>query len=271
MLSAAERDRFLERGYLVVPGVVPRELCDRVIEAICAFAGVDAGDPATWTGRPVHGHGIVPLHHDPALWAVRQHPAVYEVFRALYRTDALWVSMDRVSFKPPARDAEPPVRLSPVHWDADPRTFRGLGVQGLVYLADTDDSQGAFACAPGLYRRLPEWLAERPDDGRRPRPDVRDDELVRVGGPAGSLLVWHRLMPHTSARNDSDRARLVQYVAMRPAGTEAERATRVAEFEERRAPAWARRQNVAGQRDPEPYKPVALTPLGRRLVGLDAW
>ena len=267
MITRADREGFLERGYMVVEGIVPEAACRRAIEAICEFVGADVEEPATWPTS--HGHGIVPLHHDPSLWEVRQQPSVHRVFAELYETEKLWVSMDRVSFKAPAGEQE--VRVAAVHWDVDPRRFRGMGVQGLVYLTDTDASQGAFACVPGIYARLDDWLAEQPDDASLRRPDVADDDIVSVGGPAGSLLVWHRLMPHTSARNGGEQPRLVQYVAMRPVGNEDERAARVREFSERRAPAWALRQKVPGQQDPEPHKPVALTALGRRLVGLDEW
>lgn len=270
LISARDRERFLDRGYLVVPGVVDAGLCRDVTGAICEFIGVDLDEPDTWYRRPTHGHGIVPLHHDPRLWRVRILPSVYAVFRALYEREDLWVTMDRVSFKPRAREPEA-YRLSPVHWDCDPRSFHDLGVQGLVYLTDTDPDQGAFACVPELYRELPAWVAEHGDDANLRHPDIGGRALEHVGGPAGSLVLWHRLMPHTSGRNDSPLPRFTQYVAMAPAGGEAERARRIRAFQERHAPEWALRQHVPGQLDPEPCKPIPLTSLGRRLVGLDPW
>ncbi len=231
------------------------------------MVGADPDDPSSLP--PVDGHGIVGLHHHPSLWRVRQLPEVHRVFSDLYETEQLWVSMDRVSYKAPASERE--LRVSGVHWDVDPRNFRSMGVQGLVYLTDTESDQGAFACVPSIYRRLPEWVAEQGDDAVKVRrPDVAPGDIERVGGPAGSLLVWHRLMPHTSARNDTPRPRFVQYVTMSPTGGESAREGRLRDFRERRPPEWATRQ-YRGSSPPQSAEPIDLSPLGRKLVGLDDW
>ena len=266
-LTKAMTTELAERGYVVVDDVVPRPLRETVIAAVSSFLKIDATDPSTW--HVAHGHGIVPLHHHAALWDVRQHPAVHEIFAALYGTPALWSSVDRASFKPPAGDE--PIRVGRLHWDADPRQAKETaGYQGLVYLTDTDDDQGAFCCAPDIYRTLPDWLAANrdglPEALGRETPNAR-----RVGGKAGSLLIWSRLLPHSSARNDGTRPRWVQYVTMSPATGEAERAKLAAAFHAKRAPAWALRQKVPGQQDPEPGPVATLSPLGRRLAGLDPW
>ena len=267
MLTAAAQTELAERGYVVVDDVVPERLCRSVIDAVASFLRIDPDDASTWD--PAHGHGIVPLHHHPALWDVRQHPAVHTIFAELYGSPALWSSVDRASFKPPAEDEQ--VRVSRLHWDADPRQPRETaGYQGLVYLTDTDDDQGAFCCAPDIYRALPDWLASHRDDvsgalGRE------TPNAMRVGGKAGSLLIWSRLMPHSSARNDGTHPRWVQYVTMSPATGDAERQKLASAFRGKRAPAWALRQKVPGQQDPEPGPVADLTPLGRRLAGLDRW
>jgi hypothetical protein len=58
---------------------------------------------------------------------------------------------------------------------------------------------------------------------------------------------------------------VTQYLTYFPRGTEAERVERVANWRERRAPAWWR--GWSGQQDPEPYPAATLTPLGRKLLG----
>ena len=267
MLTEAMKAELAENGYAVVDGVVPKALCDAVIEAVASFLGVDAGAPSTW--EVAHGHGIVPLHHHPALWEVRQHPAVHAVFAELYGSRALWSSVDRASFKPPAGDEA--VRVSRLHWDADPRQRKETaGYQGLVYLTDTDADQGAFCCAPEIYRDLPGWLEAHSTSVSDALAEATP-KATRVGGKAGSLLVWSRLMPHSSARNESTRPRWVQYVTMSPVSDEAARLELAAAFRDKRAPAWALRQKVPGQCNPEPGQVAELTSLGRRLAGLDPW
>ena len=267
----SRREELFERGYLVVPAVVPPALCEAVVAATAAFVGVDPDDPATWYGNCSPGHGIVPLHHGQALWDVRQWPAVHALFRELYEDESLWVSMDRVSCKAPAAGWEGGDRTSPLHWDTDPRRPRRAEFQGLVYLRDTAAEQGAFCCAPDVYAELPKWVSGRRVREARDAVNASATPIRKIGGRAGSMVVWHRQMPHSSARNDGRRPRWVQYVTMDVAGSEDERLERVRLFEERRPPEWAVGQQVPGQLIPEPGPTAKLTPLGRRLVGIDRW
>ena len=263
-LNPAQKAQLEADGYVRVDDVVPAALTERVIAATSEFVGVDANDPQSWDEHVSHGHGIVPLHHHPALWAVRQHPALYELFKSAIGAHALWVTLDRVSFKAPSK---PDYRVSNFHWDADPTNPAENGYQGLVYLRDTADDQGAFCCIPGIYRRLGEWL-ERPDWRSI---DPSEHEVVNVGGRRGSVVIWSRRLPHSSARNDGAAPRWVQYVAYSNAGSEDERRHLASKVRERRPPEWAVRQSVPGQLDPEPDQPLDLSPLGRRVAGLDRW
>ena len=269
MISDAEKRRFFEQGYVVVEGLVPESLCRASREAVSSYLNVDAEDSSTWYRRNVHGHGIVPLHHAQAFWDVRQYPPVHRAFADLYGTDELWVSIDRASFKPPARGFEGTYRLEPIHWDGDPRA-PGLSIQGLVYLTDTTPEQGGFCCVPDLYRHLDVWLACRHDRSLR-RPDVSGFDVVSVGAPAGSLILWNRKLPHSSGENRGQTPRWVQYVGMEPAGTDADREQLATLHREKRPPAWAVRQQIADQQIPEPGDPAALNELGRKLAGLEPW
>jgi hypothetical protein len=271
MLTPNDRVQLLDQGWLVVPNVVSKAHCEAVIDALCRFIEVDPNDPTTWQKYLKQGHGIIPLHHAQALWDVRQLPQLHAIFSAIYGTERLWVTLDRGSFKVPRQLHEAGFEMNPVHWDSDPRRHHDLAVQGLVYLTDTPPEQGAFAMVPALYRKLDDWLATPRSDAEIRRPDVTDYPLVPVGGAQGSLVIWHRRMPHTSLPNDTDRPRLVQYVTMDPARDDDARREFARLTLEKRPPAWALRQNVPGQLDPEPGPPVQLSALGRKLAGVDPW
>jgi hypothetical protein len=257
-------NRFLDDGYMVVPGLIPDALCQRVIDAIDEFI-------SGWDESRFDHLGIVPLHHHEALWAVRQYPALYDVFRAIYQQDELWVSMDRAGYKPRESERTSGFTRARVHWDCDPWTFSGLAVQGLVYLTDTESDQGAFACAPNVYQNLDAWLSSNEGDEDRRYPSIDESDLVSVPAPAGSLVIFHRLMPHTNLINRTALPRYVQYVTMQPAGDEEERVGRVKDWEEKVPPEWAIRQKVNGQMIPEPGSPALLTELGKKLVGVTPW
>ena len=270
MATAGLRQTFIDEGYLVIPGVIPPGLCEAVIDAIREFTGVDPDRPGVDEVDRFAGLGIVPIHHHQALWDVRQHPALHEVFARLYADERLWVTIDRAGYKPPASAATRDWEMAAVHWDCNPWRQVEFGIQGLVYLTDTSEDQGAFSCVPSIYRNLDRWLADHDEQTGR-RPDIGSEPLVPVAGAAGSLVVFHRLMPHTNGRNLSDRPRLAQYVSMDPAGAEAARIERIGLWQDKMPPAWAARQKVPGQVVPEPGEPATLTALGRKLLGVDVW
>lgn len=267
MIGKADKSRFFQDGYLVIPEVVPAKLCDAVVQRIAAWMSLDPARPERWPSSL--GHGIVPVHHAPPLWALRQHPPIYDLFATLYGIDDLWVSFDRVSFKTPTVN---PGNLStlaePIHWDGTPSVDGRDSIQGLVYLRDTAEDQGAFCCVPSRYKTLQTLLAEQPEAKQTLRPQgISDAELLTLAGSQGTVVLWHRNMPHSSTINRRTEPRWVQYVAMDPAGSESARAKRIAMFEQRRPPGWAVVQAVEGQQIPEPNEAVTLTAHGRRLIG----
>jgi hypothetical protein len=271
MISESDKQRFFDQGYLLVEDVVPESLCAAVRSTICEYFGMTEDDPGSWPERQSHGHGIVPIHHRQALWDLRQHPAVHQTFAALHGTEALWVTTDRVSFKtrdPGATEQEP---AEAIHWDGNPTRLDSLSIQGLVYLTDTTADQGAFCCVPKLYRHLDGYLEMHPDHAESRRPLVDPKDIEAIPGPAGSMVLWHRKMPHSSSVNLTDRPRWVQYVAMDPVGDDEARHQRIAEFSDAMPPKWAIVQNVPGQELPEACGAAQLSELGRRLVGVDAW
>ena len=271
MLSQEHIDRFRREGWLIVPGIVPESLCRDVIYTIINYLGLNLKDPESWYKRKQAGHGIVPLHHPQSLWNIRQLPVIHEIFSDLYGDERLWVSMDRVSYKPPGGHQSRDWEQAPIHWDCDPWRFKDYSIQGLVYLTDTSESQGAFCCVPSIFHRLDDWLEENRGNDLARYPKVDKSDIMSVEGPTGSLVLFNRLMPHSSLLNQSAEPRFVQYLAMDPEGSEQIRFERVKQWQEKLPPDWAVKQKIPDQQIPEPGPAAALTPLGRRLVGIDRW
>ncbi len=269
MITEADKQRFDEQGYLLVEGLVDEAHCRAVREAICARLDFDESDPSSWPES--RGHGVINLFHAQALWDVRQLPSVYAAFAELHGTEALWVGTDRVSFKVRDSAHRSSGPAEPIHWDGDPSRLANRSLQGLLYLTDTSEDQGAFCCVPGIYRHLDDYLARHPEHASGRRPNIGNEPIDVVAGPAGSMVIWDRRLPHSSTHNLTDRPRWVQYIAMDPVGDETARAARVAEFETMMPPAWALRQTVPGQIIPEPGPHPQLNNLGRKLVGLADW
>ena len=187
--AAWERD-----GYLILPDIIPLDLCAKAATTIRTFVGADDSRPESWytntqdiydatlAPRPVHGPcGMVQLYHHATLWALRQHPAIHACFADVYGTERLYVTCDRAHFKPPQSAAHPawsdagPVH-SGLHWDVDVKnTPIPFSVQGVVYLEDTRAETGALRVVPSCRGRLGA---------------IDDSEAVAVEGAAGSLVLF---------------------------------------------------------------------------------
>jgi len=274
MLTDAERAFFEDNGYLVIHDAVPPAQCRAVIEAGFEFLEMDPANPDDWYRPPLTPGGMIEMFQHQALWNNRQSPRLYELFSDLWKTPRLWVSIDRANIKVPVRPDKPGWENAGfLHLDADLKQLRiQFGLQGVLYLADTAANQGGFKCLPGWHTRTDEWvrLAGLP-------PAEFEQEVARlpveaIPGRQGDFLVWHRALPHGNGRNLSTLPRFAQYISMRPAGHDpAVREDRVRRWRERLAPEapW-----VTG--DPRRWEATKgttaeLSPLGRKLLGLDAW
>ncbi len=259
-----------DQGYVIVPGVVPARLCDAVADVIWKHLDARADDPASWYAGPARDAGMVNIFQHPTMWDIRQHPAVYEAFTELTGSRALWVTVDRLNMKPPHREDQPGHgNTQMVHVDIG--LFRdGIPVQGVIALSDTPDNGGSFQCVPGLWSRRDEFLATIPADAYTSDVDPGSHAPLRIGAGKGDLIAWSSLLAHGNSPNTATSPRLAQYVAMYPAfdadATHAERAAdALAARPPRRCRSWP------DTMDPEPWGPPSLTPLGRKLAGIDHW
>lgn len=218
-LDAGDLAFFAEHGYVVLHDAVPLQQARDAEAAIWTFLGMSPDDPASWYADP-HGHSIwVPLLQHPAIWANRRAPRIRSAFAQLWGRDDLWVTVDQAGMNPP----ETPAWTFPgpnLHFDVGLVPPVPFGLQGILYLTDTDADQGAFTCVPGFHRRIDAWLRDMP-----PGEDPRAFDLARldpkpIAGRAGDLIVWHQALPHGSSPNRARRPRLVQYVAMQPSRIE---------------------------------------------------
>ncbi|HZT43044.1 MAG TPA: phytanoyl-CoA dioxygenase family protein [Chthonomonadaceae bacterium] len=275
LLQPEDHAFFRENGYLLVRGVVPRRSCEAVIAAIWEFLGMDPDDPEDWYRPPLSPGGMVEMYHHPSMWDNRQHPRVHQVFAELLGTETLWVSLDRVNMKPPRHPDHPEYdHKGFIHWDVSTEKLPiPFGVQGLLYLADTDADQGGFQCVPELYRNFEAWLQTQPSDRDPFKPDLTGLTVTPIPGQAGDLVIWNRLLAHGNGHNVSTRPRFAQYLAMHPAreDDEAARQERIACWRERRPPQASFFPGDPRRIEQKSGKTADLTPLGRKLLGLDRW
>jgi len=279
VLSEDDWRFWVENGYIVVKQAVPREQALATAAFIWEFEKKDPDDPATWYTAPraemqmkeLVNTGMVECYNHQHLWNNRQMPRVYDAFADIWGTERLWVTIDRANLNFPIRPGHEYKAF--IHWDYDPET-RPVNVQGVLALADqTDERMGGFQCIPELYRDYDTWKLTQPADRNRFIPDTTGFTPVKVALEAGDLLIFNSLLAHGIRANHSDKVRIAQYLAMMPAQEENEalRQWRIASWRDRIAP-----EGYAFPGDPRKweqteYGTAELTPLGRKLLGLDPW
>jgi len=281
VLSSDDHGFFRRNGYVIVPDAAPPENLEAAIDAIWEFLGMDRNDPTDWYREPLRTNGMLEMYQHQALWDNRQSPRIHQAFSELLGTRRLWVSIDRACMKPPRHPAHPEYdHKGFIHWDMNTtKPPQRLGLQGVLCLTDTDRDQGGFQCVPRLLREFEEWAKTQPVDRNPSAPDLTGFDVEPIAAQAGDLIIWNRMLAHGNGHNVSDQPRLAQYIAMfeaepETAGSEGwggGRETRIREWRERLSPdaAWAPGDPRGWER--KHGKTAELTPLGRKLLGLDLW
>ncbi|MEU8969205.1 phytanoyl-CoA dioxygenase family protein [Streptomyces monashensis] len=282
-------------GYVVVREAITPGEAKQLLDFAWQFQGMDPDDPESWYEEPefrseldqhLFIYGFVESYHHQLLWDSRQNRRVHDAFADIWDCEELWVTLDRLNLNPPNVRTRSRSLIEPtdegfdieLHWDVD-TTLAVLPqrVQGIIALGDTRPELGGFQCAPELFRRFEEWRLTRPPgrDPVRPGTDRAEFPVIRPDLQAGDLLIFNGLLAHGVAPNLSDNGvRAVQYLSMMPALEEHTtlRDSRVDSWRTLATPDW-NATLLGDARTPEAdrYGPATLTPLGRRLLGLDSW
>ncbi|MEK6781690.1 MAG: phytanoyl-CoA dioxygenase family protein [Bacteroidota bacterium] len=280
VLSEEDWKFWIHNGYIVIKNAVPKENCVRLAKLLWEFEEKDPNDPATWYAPPraemqmkeLTNTGMVEIYNHQYLWDNRSVQRVYDAFVDIWGTDKLWCTIDRANLNLPIRPGFEYKGF--IHWDYDPET-KPQNVQGVLAIADqTDENMGGFQCIPELYRTYDTWKLTQPADRDYFKPDVTGFEKVKVKMEAGDLLIFNSTEPHGIRPNNSkDKVRIAQYISMMPAEEDNEilRQWRINSWRDRIAP-----EGYAFPGDPRKweqtkYKTAELTPLGKKLLGLEKW
>ncbi|HYE55851.1 MAG TPA: phytanoyl-CoA dioxygenase family protein [Chitinophagaceae bacterium] len=207
-------------GYIILRNAVAKEDCTAAINAISGFLAIDINDRSTWyQPHPARQGIMVQMFQHPALEKNRKAEKIRSAFEQLWGRKDLWMNTDKVSFNPPECDEWkfPGPRL---HWDVSLELPIPFGLQGLLYLSDTKENQGAFTLVPGFHKRIEGWISSLP-----PGADPRKEDMYALGAQpiaanAGDFIIWHHALPHGSSANTAFVPRFVQYINYAPVDAE---------------------------------------------------
>jgi hypothetical protein len=280
VLSEADWQFWLHNGYVVIKNAVSKEQAAQTAAFLWDFEEKDPNDPETWYTaaraemqmKELTNTGMVEVYNHQRLWDNRQMPRVHAAFADIWGTERLWVTIDRANLNFPLRPGFEYKGF--IHWDYDPET-KPQNVQGVLALADqTDENMGGFQCIPELFRTYDTWKLTQPDNRDHFKPDTSGFSLTKVPMEAGDLLIFNSSQPHGIRPNLSgSKVRIAQYISMMPAEEDNEplRQWRISSWHDRIAP-----EGYAFPGDPRRweqtrYSTAELSPLGRKLLGLDRW
>ena len=280
VLSEDDWKFWIHNGYVIIKNAVSKEQVKRTADFLWEFEEKNLNDAETWYTAPraemqmkeLTNTGMVEVYNNQALWDNRQVPKVHAAFADIWGTEKLWCTIDRANLNFPLRPGFEYKGF--IHWDYDPDT-KPQNVQGVLALADQiHEEMGGFQCIPELFRTYDTWKLTQPEDRNHFKPDTTGFEIEKIKMEAGDLLIFNSSEPHGIRANTSkDKVRIAQYISMMPAeeDNEALRQWRINSWKDRVAP-----EGYAFPGDPRnwehtKYTTAELSPLGKKLLGLDKW
>jgi ectoine hydroxylase-related dioxygenase (phytanoyl-CoA dioxygenase family) len=281
VLSQDDFKHWQTYGFVVVKQAVPAANVEALKQLLWEFQEMDPNDVSTWNAAQLRNHamkelnnsGMVEIYNHQALWDNRQEQRVYDACVDIWDDEKLWVTIDRANLNTPNKGGRAFTGF--IHTDVD-TTLDPLpvNVQGVLSLVDVDPEMGGFQCVPELFRNFEAWKKEQPEGRDGFAPNIEGYDVYPVPMKAGDLMIFNSLLAHGIRPNTStDKARMAQYISMTPAAEDNQ------DLRERRVQSWWERRTPEGfafPGDPREwertkYETATLTPLGRKLLGIDSW
>jgi Phytanoyl-CoA dioxygenase (PhyH) len=222
MLDHGQLKEFAERGFLLLPQVVPPDV---VAAASTAIDELIRHDPP---GPDVRGpHNYFPeASHAPALAALLAGGPAFGRAESLTGPGTLEVPWQvQVALNIPPFDHRPGMHHidgAPGEPDGRPGTFTMLA--GVLMSDQRDEDSGNLWVWPGTHLSHAEYFRQHGPDSffaARGYPPIRRPEPEQVRGRAGDLLLAHYLLGHNIGGNTSAAVRRAVYFRIKRAGHDA--------------------------------------------------
>ncbi len=218
-LSAAQKRRLAEHGFVVIPGVVPPERVAAANRAINHSLGAgkhpgkDAyADAQDYLSEYVRAPAVMDLAYRTPVWELVE--SLLGVNRVTRCTDA------QVALRFPAENDEVPAKAS-IHIDGlypqeAPRKIIRYTVCVGVFLSDVPDkNMGNFLAYPGTHRLIARRIKTHGIESLKSKAGLEQSIKLpvpeQVTGKAGDILIFHFQLAHDKERNLSPHIRYMAY------------------------------------------------------------
>lgn len=271
VLSQEEVDRFWRDGYLLIRRVLTRQEARHHAGLILDLLPRDLRVPDHWEAydgrfKPFNTPGnqtfdgpeFIPLFQNERLYRVAAqllgHP------RLLVRDGSVAITMRNDTAHPSELSQD--LHIDPaVPEEADEflLTPEEVEIGGCYYFTDVAPGGGGIHVVPGGHR-IVEAESRAARQGRQLYDkwrNIPDLKTVEVTGQAGDFVLTHHLMPHAASHNRRPDVRVAQFF-------------RYARDDQ----PWDAGERPGDRPAGHSYNDLqtaAMTPLGRRLLGVDSW
>lgn len=266
VLSDAEVEQFWEQGYLLIKGVLSREEAAYYRDLILDLVPRDLHIPEHWhiaSGRikPMRtpdNHTfdtpeLLPLFANEKLYAAATQ--LLQTHRLRSGDGSLGITMRNTSQRDSPLSQTLHIDASvPADIDNFLFTIEELQVGGCYYFTDVLPEGGGIHVVPGGHRMVEEEARAHPkgrhlhDNWKR----ITHMKSVEVTGEAGDFALLHHLMPHAASHNRRPQPRVAQFMRF------------VREDH-------AHNLGNGPAKSYNEFQLAAMTPLCRKLLGLDPW
>lgn len=209
---------FMEEGYVVVPGLISKEIAERADRAAFEVTGLDRNDPLTWSSVK---HSTFSKH--PDLMGVYT-PQFLTAAAQLASSDPHMFAMSRVPLNayvislPPTPRAEWGLQGPHIdgsgNWNSIVNSFpRPWLMFSMIYLHDVPKHGGNTCVFPKSHRKFQALLRSEPERYRFMAQMNDDWDRVDLGEPveliakAGDVAFLDQMMVHAGSNNLSHRPR----------------------------------------------------------------
>ena len=227
MLSKQELTQFEETGYLLLPGLIPKETATKAEAAMWRMMGMDADNPDSWghfkrphlagfymekmgDGKRIELYGVT--NPDVLACCTPDYRTIIKQLASRYpeiphcecqHPDGIWALNQ---FPVSDEWKSPPPHLDGGFRDLrlDPGTFR---VTSLTYLTDVNLHGGTTIIWPEGPQRIREFRKKNPEFSNHVRDVDAQIKKMDLGEPMevvakqGDVLFFHHLLPHCGTMN----------------------------------------------------------------------